>query len=82
VRETVVDGVTGLVVKRDASAFGAAIEHLLGEPATQRRLGTNGREHVLAHWTWESSVSRVEQQLRLAAGMKTPSQPPSEAVPL
>jgi glycosyltransferase involved in cell wall biosynthesis len=80
--ETLLDGVTGLLVERDASTFGAAIEHLFREPARQRRFGTNGREHVLAHWTWESSVAAVEQELHLASSINVSPQSPSETVPL
>jgi glycosyltransferase involved in cell wall biosynthesis len=70
VRETVVDGETGLLVDRDAAAFGAAIQSLLENPSQRKRYGQNGRRHVLEHWSWDAAVARVEQHLLSAAQIR------------
>lgn len=46
--DQVIDGETGLLVQdpRDLVAFGAAVEHLLRDPAEGLRLARNGRRHV------------------------------------
>ncbi|MBI3971887.1 MAG: glycosyltransferase family 4 protein [Chloroflexi bacterium] len=57
--ELVVDGVTGLLVPPgDSAALGAAVEHLLDDPATARRMGEAGREHVERHFTWRAVAER------------------------
>ena len=57
--ELVVDGVTGtLVPPADAPALGAAVEALLDDPVLARRMGQAGREHVLAHFTWQRVAQR------------------------
>ncbi len=46
-RETVQDGVTGLLVPpRDAESLAAALEQLAGEKALRRRMGTATRDLV------------------------------------
>jgi glycosyltransferase involved in cell wall biosynthesis len=67
VAETVVHGRTGRLVDRDPAAFGAAVRSLLADEALRERYGRAGRAHVLAHWTWESSVVELEDALRRAA---------------
>jgi glycosyltransferase involved in cell wall biosynthesis len=57
--ELVVEGVTGrLVPPGDSRALGSAVESLLDDPATVRRLGQAGRAHVLEHFTWRSVARR------------------------
>ena len=47
-QDQVVDGVTGTLIPdpRDAAAFGAAADALLGDPALAERLGAAGRDRV------------------------------------
>jgi glycosyltransferase involved in cell wall biosynthesis len=71
VRETVVDGVTGLLTERDPQQFADAVRALLSDPAYAARLGQQAREHTERHWTWDASVARVEEHLRAVAGEKT-----------
>jgi glycosyltransferase involved in cell wall biosynthesis len=67
--ETVIDGVTGLSVPRDARAFGAAVRRVMAEPGLARRLGEQGREHVLSRWTWEATAAQFDDHLDdVAAG--------------
>lgn len=55
VPEAVEDGETGLLVPpRDPVRLAAALERLLVDPALRRRLGSNGRERVLEHFSLET----------------------------
>lgn len=63
VRETVIDGVNGLLVEPDPQSMAEAIEHLMNNPAEARRLGQQGRELVAERWTVKDAAKRLEQQL-------------------
>jgi glycosyltransferase involved in cell wall biosynthesis len=59
--ELVEDGRSGLLVPpRDPAAFAAALGRLLEEPELARRLGCGGRERVLASFTVEARLDRME----------------------
>ncbi len=62
--ESVVDGVTGLLVERDASQIAAAVQTLRAQPELRERLGRQAREHIERSWTWERAVDRYEQMVR------------------
>ena len=69
VPETVVDGVTGLLVPMaDAAAMARAVSALLADPAAARQMGLRGRERVLAHFTIEQSTRRVTEVYERVAG--------------
>jgi glycosyltransferase involved in cell wall biosynthesis len=56
--ETVIDGVTGLIVpEHDPAALSGALERLLGDPELAARLAAQGRRHVEDGFTLERSVS-------------------------
>jgi glycosyltransferase involved in cell wall biosynthesis len=59
VRESVVDGVTGLLVDRAPRAFAEAVYSLLGDDNKRRRMGEAGRARVLDFWTWEHAYERL-----------------------
>ena len=63
VRETVVDGVTGLLVAHNPAAMGAGVTHLLQDPALARQLGANARKAVEEKWSLASATDRIEQEL-------------------
>jgi glycosyltransferase involved in cell wall biosynthesis len=67
VRETVIDGVTGLHVEHDPRALAAAIVRLRDHPGYARQLGENGRQIVTERWTLSSAIDRLERQLMLHA---------------
>ena len=67
VLESVVDGRTGSLAPRDPVVFASAVRHLLMNPDLAAEYGRRGREHVMAHWTWERSVAQVERALQAAA---------------
>lgn len=55
-KDSVVDGVTGLLVPHgDIGALADALERLLGDEALRERLGKGGREFA-ARFTWERSA--------------------------
>ncbi|WP_176085497.1 glycosyltransferase family 4 protein [Martelella sp. HB161492] len=57
--ETVIDGVTGLLVPpRNAEAMASAIDHLLDAPEERQRMGEAGRAHVLKHFTTQTMLEQ------------------------
>ena len=64
VRETILDGETGLLVERDADAVAGAIAALLSDSARRDRLGAQALAHVQAHWTWPRSGEVLEAHFR------------------
>jgi glycosyltransferase involved in cell wall biosynthesis len=67
VRETVRDGVNGLLVEREPAALAAAVRRLLDDPCLARRLGEQGERHVREEWSLERAIDRIEAELRSAA---------------
>jgi|SRR3989344_638309 len=59
-KETIVDGKTGYLVKRDSRVLAEKINLLLKNPSLARKLGENGRKHVLKNFTWEKSTKKLE----------------------
>jgi type III pantothenate kinase len=50
--ETIIDGVTGfLVPPRDSAAIAERVTLLLRNPALRQRIGEQGREHVVEHFS-------------------------------
>ncbi len=62
VRETVVDGVNGLLVEHDPQALADAITRLRDDPAAARALGERAAEQVRARWSLPASVDRLEKR--------------------
>lgn len=61
VSEAVLDGVTGLLVPPDEpNALARAIERLLADATLRRRLGEQGRQHVLDRYTADHMTSAFE----------------------
>jgi glycosyltransferase involved in cell wall biosynthesis len=63
VRETVQDGVNGLLVEHDPAAMGSAIEQLLRDRAYAADLGKRGRQMAEEQWSLAAAVTRLEEQL-------------------
>jgi phosphatidylinositol alpha-1,6-mannosyltransferase len=64
VADAVVDGVTGLLVDPLASeAVAEGLGRLLSDPELAVRLGRQGRERVVAQFTWDRVASQVQQIL-------------------
>jgi glycosyltransferase involved in cell wall biosynthesis len=63
IRETVLDGYNGLLVKQDRNEMATAIKKLLDDPDLARKLGENGVDWVSERWSSEVAVTRLEQYL-------------------
>jgi glycosyltransferase involved in cell wall biosynthesis len=70
VRETIQDGVNGLLVDAEPDPIARAVGTLLFDPALAEELGKNAARHVREEWSVEKSVERLETQLfeAVAAG--------------
>lgn len=55
----VVDG-THLLIRDDDADFSAAVESLLGDPATRRELGRNGRRLIQERYDWRAHVDSLQ----------------------
>jgi glycosyltransferase involved in cell wall biosynthesis len=62
--ETVVDGETGFLCDREPAALGEAVLRVLDDELLRVRMSKAGREHAVAHWTWDRSVARLDEVLR------------------
>ncbi len=64
-RELVVDGENGLLVPpRDVAALAAALHRLLGDPGLRVRLGAAARRRVVAHFSTEARLDRLDALYR------------------
>ena len=64
VRESVIDGITGILVDRDVEQIAAAIVYLQQHKEKRNEMGRQAGEHVRAHWTWACTVKRYEEEVR------------------
>jgi glycosyltransferase involved in cell wall biosynthesis len=63
--DTVVDGVTGLLVPpRDPVRLAAALRELLADPARRERLGRAGAARVRRNYTWPRVAAATEEIYR------------------
>ena len=63
VRETVINGVNGLLVKHNPKAMGAALSRLLDDPTFSSHLGETARKWVEQEWSLAGAVERLESKL-------------------
>jgi glycosyltransferase involved in cell wall biosynthesis len=68
VRETVQDGVTGVLVDRDVAAMSEALTRVLEDPVTAREMGDAAKKWVSERWALEDAVTRLERELHRTAG--------------
>jgi glycosyltransferase involved in cell wall biosynthesis len=66
-RETVIDGVTGLLVSRDAEEMGRAFRTLANDYQLRQSLGRKARKWVEDQWALEPAVGRLERELSRVA---------------
>ncbi len=64
-RESVIDGVNGLLVERDIDDFSEAIQRLIVDPQLRRELGTKGAEIVRERWSWYYVNNKLERFLQI-----------------
>jgi len=63
VRETIVDGVNGLLVDDDPRAIARAVERILADASYAAHLGEQGRELVRTEWSLAAAIDRLERLL-------------------
>jgi glycosyltransferase involved in cell wall biosynthesis len=69
--DAITDSVTGrLVAERDAPSLAAAIESVLRDPATARRLGKAARADVAHRFGWNRAAERFEHAYDRAASAR------------
>jgi len=64
VRETVREGVNGILVDHDPESMAAAIERVMFDEELHRRLSAQAQNLAKAVWSLEPSIDRLEQRLR------------------
>jgi glycosyltransferase involved in cell wall biosynthesis len=62
--ETVQEGVTGQLVRRDPVEFAEQLEALLQNESERLRMGEAGVQYVRHQWTWDRAVTRLESAFR------------------
>jgi glycosyltransferase involved in cell wall biosynthesis len=67
-RESIEDGVTGLLTDRDEEEFGGALDRILTDKPLADALGANGRVAAGCKWTWSRSVDRLERHFQRVVG--------------
>jgi glycosyltransferase involved in cell wall biosynthesis len=65
VTETVVDGVTGWLVKRDPNEFADRLELLLSNTELCKTIGSQAASYVRENWQWKNAVDNLETQMNL-----------------
>jgi hypothetical protein len=68
--ESVIDGLTGLLVPRDEEGFAEALMRILEDAEFARALGRSARLHVESEWTWRAAGERLESALASLAGKR------------
>jgi glycosyltransferase involved in cell wall biosynthesis len=63
VRESVVDGQTGLLLDRDPGQFAAAVRTLIENEKLAERYGKQARAYTLEKWPWERRIEQLEERL-------------------
>jgi glycosyltransferase involved in cell wall biosynthesis len=63
VRESVVDGQTGLLLDRDPEQFAAAVRTLLENEELAKRYGRQARAYTLEKWPWDKRIRQLEEHL-------------------
>lgn len=70
VRETIVDGVTGVLAPRNAAQFGQRVLDVLRNPQRAERYATAARKHVLSRFNWDAHMQTLEAMLEDTAKMR------------
>ena len=67
VRETIIDGINGLLVQHEPEAMAQAIHRLMQDNELAAQLAKNGSRIVQEKWSVNAAVERLERQLTQAA---------------
>ena len=63
VKETILNGRNGWLVRRDAKEFAERIQILLSDKKLRMKMGEEGISTVRQNWTWEHAVDRLEEEI-------------------
>jgi glycosyltransferase involved in cell wall biosynthesis len=74
VRETIRDGINGLLVDEEPATLADAIARLLADPDQASRLGAAGAAQVEQHWSLSASIDRLERWLAELVERRAPRQ--------
>lgn len=74
VRETIVDGVTGVLAPRNAVEFGQRIMDVLRNPQRADRYAKAARKHVISRFNWDSHMQTLEAMLEDTAKIRQTGQ--------
>jgi glycosyltransferase involved in cell wall biosynthesis len=80
-RETIVDGVNGVLVESDPQQMATGIERLRRDPEYAAGLGADGRRLVEEQWSLAASIDRLESHLQDTLTEKLPSRTARGASP-
>lgn len=69
IRESVIDGVTGVLVDRDIGQIAAAIEYLQQQENVRTRMSQRSVEYARTQWTWKRTIDRYEEEIRKVLGV-------------
>jgi len=69
-RESIIDGQTGLLVERETQSLDNAIGELQTNDTLWKRLSTDARDYVCSNWTWERSIKELEGYLEEAISQR------------
>jgi glycosyltransferase involved in cell wall biosynthesis len=64
VRETIIDGLNGLIVENDVKELARAIDSLRRDKDYAHKLGENGRKLVTEKWSLKPSIDRLERRFK------------------
>lgn len=68
VQETIIDRVTGRLVSRDPDVVAQAMGEIIASPDLRADMGKAARSYVEERWSWDHSISELEQHLLAASG--------------
>ena len=63
-RETIIDGETGIFVERSEAQCAKAIKQVIEQPQWSKTLGDNGREYISRHWSVSVCTDRLESNFK------------------
>lgn len=63
IRESVIDGVTGILVERDSAQIATAIEYLQQHKDVRTKMSRQAVDYIRASWTWERTIDRYEHEV-------------------
>jgi len=62
-RETVIDGKTGFLLRREPKVFAERIVYLIKHPEVVKKMGKVGRKHVIENFSWRKHLDCLEKEL-------------------